>query len=50
MGRRSKIKQAEEEVRGQPPSYTVSHGVRVKVIYTEERRGKSPEANIVRII
>ena len=36
--------QGEEDMWSQPHSHTTSHRVRVKVRYTEVRKGKSPEA------
>ena len=39
-----KKQEKEENSRGQSPSHSASHGVRVKVRYTEVRKGKSPEA------
>ena len=34
----------QEDIRGQPPSYTASHGIRIKEGYTEIEKHKSPEA------
>lgn len=34
-----------ESIRGQPPSHSAKHGVRVKVRHTEGRKENSPEAN-----
>ena len=46
---RRKIKKEEQEEgkedpRGQPHSHTISHGVRVKVRYSEITKGKTSEA------
>ena len=35
--------QGEEDIRGQPPSYTASHGERSKERHTEIEKDKSPE-------
>ena len=43
-GRWNKIEQGAEDIRGQPTSYSASHGVRSKERYTEIEKDKRPEA------
>lgn len=49
-GSRENKERKKAEASTPPPSYTARRRVRVKVRYTEVRKGKSPEAKLVRII
>ena len=48
--RRKREEEGGEYIRGQPPSYTASHGVRSKKYIYRREKDKNPETRIYRLI